>query len=401
MRTSRRRHADNRGSKLRRAAGAAHAVGGVGAARDGDRLRRQRVRRRRRAAEGRPRRRRSGTPRAPTAGGRLFLARYDVDGTLDPLFGENGRIFGEFPNFPRATAMAIDSRGRIIVAGVTNDRRPASSPSMRFTRSGFLDTSFGNGGLATLNAGSGEVVNDVAVDSSGRVIVAGQVQVVAGRRRRARDSWSRGSTCSAGPTRLRRARTGRGDGVVAFPVGIGDSGATSVVLDGDSRILVGGFGTEQSSGEPPSAASPSRGSSTPASSTTTSATTTASSRSTSACPASSRTSPSPTTARSSPPATRSPRSTPPASRSSSRASTAAARSTRLRRRRRVHPLRLRRGALAARPRDRRRQARTASSSPARSPTAASPPATSTTTRSCSPATSPTARPTPRSRPAAR
>ena len=35
------------------------------------------------------------TENAPD-GDRLFLALYDVDGTLDPFFGENGRIFSPF-----------------------------------------------------------------------------------------------------------------------------------------------------------------------------------------------------------------------------------------------------------------------------------------------------------------
>ena len=117
-------------------------------------------------------------------GGRLFLARYEIDGTLDTFFGEGGRMFGEFPEFPRATAMATDRAGRIYVAGVTDgtseDPEAPIDPAiavMRFTRSGFLDRSYGNGGLATVQAGTGEVVNDLAVDPSGRAVVAGQTLV--------------------------------------------------------------------------------------------------------------------------------------------------------------------------------------------------------------------------------
>lgn len=195
------------------------------------------------------------------AGNRFFLARYDVDGTLDTTFGEAGRIFGEFPDFRRADALALDRSGRLYVAGVTNGiggEQPIDPPDpevavARFTRSGFLDRAYGAFGIARVQAGMSEVVNDVAVDSSGRAVVAGQTVLT---------SPSGGNhTPAFMAVRLEafgRADTtfgsvpgsGTRDGVVAFPVGIGESAATSVALDRD-RILLGGFGTEQSSGQLP------------------------------------------------------------------------------------------------------------------------------------------------------
>jgi uncharacterized delta-60 repeat protein len=185
-----------------------------------------------------------GHSQGDPAGDRLFIARYAQDGTLDPFFGQAGRIFGTFPTFPRATSMAVDKSGRILIAGVTNDAEPAIA-AMRFTSTGFLDTSFGDGGLATIRAGTGNAVNDVAVDSSGRTVVAGQTLVTTGGTTvpeflvarfdingRADAAFGSGDTFAVG------------DGVEAFPVGIGESGATSVALDSNNRIVVGGFGTE-------------------------------------------------------------------------------------------------------------------------------------------------------------
>ena len=185
-------------------------------------------------------------------GNRLFLARYDVDGSLDPFFGEDGRIFGEFAEFPRATSIAQDRSGRIFVAGVTNEPEPRVAV-MRFTRSGFLDRSFGDNGLATLDAGDGEIVADVAVDSAGRVVVAGQVLVGAPGSPNARPGFLVARFEFFGRPDITFGGGGDfalGDGAAAFTVGGGDSGATSVVLDG-SRILVAGFGTEQEAGESP------------------------------------------------------------------------------------------------------------------------------------------------------
>lgn len=185
-------------------------------------------------------------------GNRLFLARYDVDGTFDRSFGEDGRIFGEFDQFPRATSMAVDRSGRILVAGVTNESNPQIA-AMRFTSAGFLDRSFGNNGLATLDAGEGESVADVAVDSSGRVIVAGQAVGGTPGAPNARLGFMVARFVSFGQP---DTSFGGGDnfavgsGFTTFTVGGGESGATGIVLDG-SRIVVSGFGTEQEPGESP------------------------------------------------------------------------------------------------------------------------------------------------------
>jgi uncharacterized delta-60 repeat protein len=196
------------------------------------------------------------------AGNRLFLARYEVEGTPDTTFGEGGRIFGEFRDFRRASGLAVDRSGRLYVAGVTDGtgggEQPADPPDpavavARFTRSGFVDRAYGTGGVARVQAGEGEVVNDVAVDASGRAVVAGQTLVTSPSGSNPTpaflavrlDSFGRADATFGGVP-----GTGVRDGVVAFPVGTGESAATSVVLD-DGHVLLGGFGTEQSSGELP------------------------------------------------------------------------------------------------------------------------------------------------------
>jgi uncharacterized delta-60 repeat protein len=123
------------------------------------------------------------------AGNRLFIARYTEEGRLDTFFGDNGRIFGTFANFPRATSIAVDKSGRVIVAGQTVVNTGGTTvPEFlvaRFDINGRADTAFGSFDTFAL-----------------------------------------------------------GDGVEAFPVGVGESGANSVVLDSSNRIVLGGFGTE-------------------------------------------------------------------------------------------------------------------------------------------------------------
>ena len=195
------------------------------------------------------------------AGSRFFLARYDVDGTLDETFGEGGRIAGEFPDFRRASALAVDRIGRLYVAGVTDGTGGGDEPTdppdpavavARFTRSGFLDRAYGAGGIARAQAGVGEVVNDVAVDASGRAVVAGQTLVTSPAGATAVPAFMAVRFEAFGqPDLTFGGVTGTGvrDGVAAFPVGVGESGATSVAIDRSGEVLLGGFGTGRSPGQ--------------------------------------------------------------------------------------------------------------------------------------------------------
>lgn len=73
--------------------------------------------------------------------------------------------------------MAIDSKGRIIVAGMASvpDGRMALA---RYTPSGELDTSFSNNGkLTTSFTNFQEVAWAVAVEANDRIVVAGRASV--------------------------------------------------------------------------------------------------------------------------------------------------------------------------------------------------------------------------------
>ena len=196
-----------------------------------------------------------GHTEGAAGGDRLFLARYDVDGSLDPFFGENGRIFGAFSEFTRATSLTIDRSGRMIVAGVTNASDPEVA-AMRFTRSGFLDQSFGSNGLAKLNVspGGSESAADVAVDSSGRVFVAGQAATGPSSSPNSRPAMMVARFDVFGRADLSFGNEdaddfGLADGVSVVPIG-DESGASGVLLDG-SRVYVAGFGTEEEIGQGP------------------------------------------------------------------------------------------------------------------------------------------------------
>lgn len=86
----------------------------------------------------------------------LFLARYNVNGTADSGFGNNGIQLQELGG-PDETArdILIDPSGRIVVAGlVTSSVGVLQNIVLRFSPSGFLESGFGAGGAVLLPIGS-------------------------------------------------------------------------------------------------------------------------------------------------------------------------------------------------------------------------------------------------------
>jgi uncharacterized delta-60 repeat protein len=112
------------------------------------------------------------------------LVRLEADGSLDTSFGSGGEVILPFGGVCAATGVAIDSAGRIVVAGTNNITGPISPDDAlpdfavaRLNADGSLDTSFGSGGKTTINLGgstpSANNATGVALDSSGRIVVFG------------------------------------------------------------------------------------------------------------------------------------------------------------------------------------------------------------------------------------
>lgn len=75
-------------------------------------------------------------------------------------------------------ALAIDKMGRIIVAGAIETLNGTTMAVQRFTPTGEYDLTFGNGTGYVIDGGHGNVssiVNDVVIDSEGRIVVTGRV----------------------------------------------------------------------------------------------------------------------------------------------------------------------------------------------------------------------------------
>jgi uncharacterized delta-60 repeat protein len=106
-----------------------------------------------------------------TSVGDFVVARYNPDGSLDKTFGTNGTRRIDIGGTDQATAVAVDSSGRIIVVGSASSG--ANMVVVRLTANGALDTSFDRDGIVTIDFGGTEVANAVAIDSAGNIVVAG------------------------------------------------------------------------------------------------------------------------------------------------------------------------------------------------------------------------------------
>jgi uncharacterized delta-60 repeat protein len=108
--------------------------------------------------------------------GRFALARYKPSGTLDPSFGTGGAVTTQIGGWCGAHAVAIGSDGRIVAAGYSASGSTQGFALARYGTDGHLDPSFGDGGAVTTpmsSPGLGGPANAVAIDNRGRLVVAG------------------------------------------------------------------------------------------------------------------------------------------------------------------------------------------------------------------------------------
>jgi uncharacterized delta-60 repeat protein len=121
----------------------------------------------------------AGNSWAP-ANSKFLLARYNPDGSLDINFGNGGLVTGDISGEGGDSwigGLATDILGRIVVAGYSDTGANGAKRSIalaRYKSDGSLDPAFGNGGIVTTEIGSGgSGAGAVAMDSFGKIVVAG------------------------------------------------------------------------------------------------------------------------------------------------------------------------------------------------------------------------------------
>jgi uncharacterized delta-60 repeat protein len=103
--------------------------------------------------------------------------RYNSDGSIDNTFGSGGKVTTNFGagSFDRCTAMAIQSDGKIVLAGYSQTGGNRNIALLRYNTNGTLDSTFDIDGKVITDIANDETCNAVAIDANGKIIVGGSV----------------------------------------------------------------------------------------------------------------------------------------------------------------------------------------------------------------------------------
>jgi uncharacterized delta-60 repeat protein len=154
--------------------------------------------------------------------GDVAVVRYNADGTPDEDFGAHGIATADLgTRSDDARAVVIQPSGKIVVAGVAGEDVALA----RFTASGDLDGTFGQGGRRITDFGSVDVANGVALTPGGDIVVAG---------------YTLGPAINRDYLLARYSADGTFDTAVKTDVLGGDDFAENLVVDSVGRIVLVG-----------------------------------------------------------------------------------------------------------------------------------------------------------------
>ncbi|MBE9211527.1 DUF4347 domain-containing protein [Plectonema cf. radiosum LEGE 06105] len=110
--------------------------------------------------------------------GDFAIARYNLDGTLDLSFGNNGKVITQISSdTDTGYDLAIQSDGKIVLVGNTQNGTQVDIAIARYNADGSLDNQFGNSGkVVTDFENKNDYVKTVAIQSDGKIIVGGRIQ---------------------------------------------------------------------------------------------------------------------------------------------------------------------------------------------------------------------------------
>jgi uncharacterized delta-60 repeat protein len=165
------------------------------------------------------------------------VLRYNPNGSLDTTFSGDGRLLTNFGANDAAYEVAIQSDGKIVVAGQTcNTSSNICDVALARYKAGggSLDTTFSGDGKQTTDFGGSDngSIGGLAIDSNGKIVVAGYKWNGTNYEFAVYRYLSNGSLDT----------TFSGDGKASIGFGAGRQNfATDLVIQSDGKIVVSGF----------------------------------------------------------------------------------------------------------------------------------------------------------------
>jgi uncharacterized delta-60 repeat protein len=104
------------------------------------------------------------------------VARYNLDGSLDPTFGAGGKVLTTFEptSLDAAFAVTLQPDGKIVVAGRSRRAQTYDFAVARYMPNGALDASFAGDGLVVTQVSlQNDVATALAIQPDGKIVVVG------------------------------------------------------------------------------------------------------------------------------------------------------------------------------------------------------------------------------------
>jgi uncharacterized delta-60 repeat protein len=160
----------------------------------------------------------------------IAVVRYNTDGTLDNTFDSDGIVTTPIGLDDVGFAPALQTDGKIVVAGYTGDNGTAYDiVVLRYNVDGSLDNTFDTDGIAVTDFGAEDRGYSVAIQTDGKIVVSGSVH--------------NGTNFDIAVVRYNTDgsldNTFDGDGKLVTPIGTNDHGY-DVVIQTNGRIVVAG-----------------------------------------------------------------------------------------------------------------------------------------------------------------
>ncbi len=105
----------------------------------------------------------------------MLLARYTPAGTLDPTYGQGGRVAPAEQRLSNVTSLLVQAGDRVVVAGARSVGGTQVQAIGRYLPGGSVDPTFGAGGSTETPLGGFSSAVDLTADAAGRLLTAARV----------------------------------------------------------------------------------------------------------------------------------------------------------------------------------------------------------------------------------